>query len=320
MGPRPNLVYAFKGFTPAFGWRMVREKIEELDKAGRLYWAKTGTPYLVRYLDEQKGEIHDNLWDDIPPINSQAKERLGYPTQKPVALLERIIKASSNPGDVVLDPFCGCGTTIDAAEKNGRRWIGIDITYLAIALIKNRLAHTYGENIQLKTVGEPVSFADAEQLAADDKYQFQWWALGLVGARPVEEKKGADKGIDGKILLRETPTDPKARQIIFSVKGGGVSVKDVRDLRGTVEREGALIGVFITLEEPTKPMVQEAAAAGFYESKTWQKKYPRLQLRTVADLLEGKAVERPPTGAIDETFKRAPKAKAASPEQSPLNL
>ena len=174
--------------------------------------------------------------------------------------------------------------------------------------IKNRLQR-HGERLHLKTVGEPVSLADAQQLAADDKFQFQWWALGLVGARPVEEKKGADKGIDGKILLRETPTDPKARQIIFSVKGGGVSVKDVRDLRGTVEREGALIGVLITLEKPTKPMVQEAAAAGFYDSKTWQKKYPKLQLRTVGELLEGKAVERPPTVAIERLSRKRPRRR-----------
>jgi site-specific DNA-methyltransferase (adenine-specific) len=120
------------------------------------------------------------------------------------------------------------------------------------------------------------------------------------------------------ILLRESPTDAKARQIIFSVKGGGTGVKDVRDLRGTVEREGALIGVLITLEEPTKPMVQEAAAAGFYESKTWQKKYPKLQLRTVEELLAGKQVERPPTVAIDETFKRAPKAQGKGHEQREL--
>jgi hypothetical protein len=302
-------------------WKFTVTRLDELDREGRIYWPARGTmPQYKRYREELKGKAVADIWDDIDRINPVGAERLGYPTQKPVALLERIIKASSDPGDVVLDPFCGCGTTIDAAEKLGRQWIGIDITYLAIALIKNRLANTYGENIHLKTVGEPVSIADALQLAADDKFQFQWWALGLVGARPVEEKKGADKGIDGKILLRETPTDPKARQIIFSVKGGGVGVKDVRDLRGTVEREGALIGVLITLEEPTKPMVQEAAAAGFYDSKTWQKKYPKLQLRTVAELLEGKAVERPPTVAIDETFKKAPRTKAPGHEQSALKL
>ena len=313
-----NAHYEFLGVTRY--WRYSRENMDRLYKEGRIIQTRPGTvPQYKRYLDEMKGQPMQNLWNDISPINSQAQERLGYPTQKPVALLERIINASSNSGDVVLDPFCGCGTTIDAAETLGREWIGIDITHLAIALIKNRLQR-HGERLHLKTVGEPVSLADAQQLAADDKFQFQWWALGLVGARPVEEKKGADKGIDGKILLRETPTDPKARQIIFSVKGGGVSVKDVRDLRGTVEREGALIGVLITLEKPTKPMVQEAAAAGFYDSKTWQKKYPKLQLRTVGELLEGKAVERPPTVAIDETFKRAPKAKAAGHEQSPLNL
>lgn len=169
-----------------------------------------------------------------------------------------------------------------------------------------------------EAVGEPVSLADAQQLAADDKYQFQWWALGLVGAWPVEEKKGADKGIDGKILLRESPADPKAKQIIFSVKGGGVSVKDVRDLVGTVTREAALLGVLISLEAPTKPMVQEAAAAGFYESKTWQKKYPKIQILTIEELLSGHPVERPLTVAIDGIFKKAPKAKAKGHEQGEL--
>src|SRR5438067_7168450 len=163
---------------------------------------------------------------------------------------------------------------------------------------QNRLRETYGNKIEIKTVGEPRSLADAEQLAAEDKYQFQWWALGLVGARPVEEKKGADRGIDGKLLIRETPTDAKPRPIIFSVKGGGTSVKDVRDFRGVVEREGAISGVLITLHEPTAPMETEAAAAGFYESKTWAKKYPRIQLRTIAQLLDGRAIERPPTAAL----------------------
>ncbi|MGI8603621.1 MAG: restriction endonuclease [Verrucomicrobiales bacterium] len=167
-------------------------------------------------------------------------------------------------------------------------------------------------------MGEPVSLADAQQLANDDKFQFQWWALGLVGARPVEEKKGADKGVDGKILFRETPKDPKSQQIIFSVKGGGVSVKDIRDLRGTVEREKALIGVLVTMKKPTKDMLSEAASAGFYESTVWQKQYPKLQIHTVAELLDGKQVQRPPTRALDETFKNAPKAQKKGDEQLEL--
>ena len=185
------------------------------------------------------------------PINSHARERLGYPTQKPVALLERIIQASSNPGDVVLDPFCGCGTTIDAAQKLGRHWIGIDITHLATSLIKNRLRDTYGNKIEINTVGEPTTPNEAVMLAEQDKYQFQWWALGLVGARPVEQKKGADHGIDGKILFRDDPKAAKPAQIIIQVKGGKTGVKDVRDLRGVLDREKAAIGILISLQPPT---------------------------------------------------------------------
>jgi site-specific DNA-methyltransferase (adenine-specific) len=321
MGPRPNLAYEYKGFRPPYGWRMVREKVEELDRRGRLYWAKSGTPYLVRYLDEQEGEILDNLWDDIVPLNSMAVERLGYPTQKPVALLERIIKASSNPGDLVLDPFCGCGTTIDAAEKHNRTWIGIDITQLATSLIKNRLRDTYGDKIEIITIGEPTTPNEAYVLAEQDKFQFQWWALGLVGARPVEQKKGADHGIDGKILFRDDPRDPKPEQIIIQVKGGKTGVKDVRDLRGVLDREKAAMGVLISLQPPTRDMIAEAVSTGFYEHKTNKQQYPRLQLRTVKELMEGKPIERPSTyAALDETFKKAPKAKAKGHHQHDLPI
>ena len=254
-------------------------------------------------------------------FNSQAKERLGYPTQKPVALLERIIQASSNPGDVVLDPFCGCGTTIDAAEKLGRKWIGIDITQLAISLIKNRLRDTYGAKIRDRSLDRRTDHAQRSRhiLAEQDKYQFQWWALGLVGARPVEQKKGADHGIDGKILFRDDPKAAKPEQIIIQVKGGKTGVKDVRDLRGVLDREKAAIGVLISLQPPTGPMETEAASAGFYEHKTNKQKYPRLQLRTVKELMEGKGIERPSNvAATDETFKKAPSSKRKSAEEQAL--
>ena len=267
------------------------------------------------------GPVMGNLWADINPINSQARERLGYPTQKPVALLERIIQASSNPGDVVLDPFCGCGTTIDAAEKLGRRWIGIDITQLATSLIKNRLRDTYGDKIEIITIGEPTTPNEASVLAEQDKYQFQWWALGLVGARPVEQKKGADHGIDGKILFRDDPKAAKPEQIIIQVKGGKTGVKDVRDLRGVVDRERAAIGILISLQPPTGPMETEAASAGFYEHKTNKQKYPRLQLRTVKELMEGKGIERPTSAAsLDDTFKKAPESKKKQGRQTELGV
>ena len=260
-------------------------------------------------------------WWNISIINPASKERLGYPTQKPVALLERIVQASSNPGDVVLDPFCGCGTTIDAAEKLGRKWIGIDVTQLATSLIKSRLRDTYGSKLEIVTVGEPTTPNEAATLAEDDKYQFQWWALGLVGARPVEQKKGADHGIDGKILFRDDPNAAKPEQIIIQVKGGKTGVKDVRDLRGVLDREKAAIGVLISLQEATSPMEAEAASVGFYEHKTNSQKFPRLQLRTVKELMDGKGIERPTSAAAsDETFKKAPASKKKNAEQTELGV
>ena len=182
------------------------------------------------------------------PINSQAQERLGYPTQKPELLLDRIIKASTDEGDTVLDPFCGCGTAIASAQRLKRNWIGIDITHLAITLIKHRLLSAFGNAAKFKVIGEPVSLPDAEALAKQDAYQFQWWALGLVGARPVEQKKGGDKGIDGRIYFHDEKVGGKTKQIIISVKSGHTGPDHLRDLRGVLDREKAEIGGLITLE------------------------------------------------------------------------
>ena len=200
---------------------------------------------------------------------------MGYPTQKPEALLERILAASSNEGDVVLDPFCGCGTTVAAAQKLGRQWIGIDVTNLAITLIRHRLKDAYGDDIEqtYQVIGEPVSVPDAATLAASDPYQFQWWALGLVGARPADGKKGADQGIDGRIYFHDGDTG-KTKQIVLSVKAGKLHAPYVRDLRGVVEREQAALGVLLTLNAPTKAMRTEAASAGFYDSP-WGQQSPR---------------------------------------------
>ncbi len=194
---RPNLTYEFLGVTRV--WRWTKDRMQAAYDAGMIVQTKSGSiPRFKRYLDEQRGKPLGDVWNDIPPLNSQAKERLGYPTQKPQALLERIIALSSNPGAVILDPFCGCGTTVAAAQVMNRTWIGIDITHLAITLIKQRLKDSFGEDVAFKVIGEPVSFPDAERLAESDPYQFQWWALGLVGARPADQKKGADKGFDGR--------------------------------------------------------------------------------------------------------------------------
>lgn len=300
-------------------WCRPPEELDVLDAEGLIYWPPTkgAWPRLKRYLNETAGVQVDSIWDDVAPINARAMERLGYPTQKPEALLERIIKASSNEGDTVLDPFCGCGTAIAAAQKLCRQWIGIDITCLAISLIKHRLHSTYGDKTRetYSVVGEPVSVTDAASLAADDPYQFQWWALGLVNARPAEQKKGADRGIDGRIFFHDESESGKTKQIIISVKAGKTGPSHVRDLRGVSEREKAAIGLLVTMEEPTAPMRKEAACAGFYESP-WGSKHPRIQILTVGELLDGKTIDAPPSRDI-RTFKKAPKAKGKPTHKQP---
>jgi site-specific DNA-methyltransferase (adenine-specific) len=326
-GMRPNLRYDFtasNGITykpHPNGWAVCKEVMEQYDREGRLYFPKKvdGRLRLKRYLDECMGEKIQNLWDDIPPINSQAAERLGYPTQKPEALLERIVLSSCPEDGVVMDPFCGCGTAVVVAEKFKRHWIGIDITHLAITLMKQRLKDTFGESVAFKVVGEPVSIPDAAALAASDPYQFQWWSLGLVGARPVEGKKGADKGIDGKIVFQGESVG-KFESVIISVKAGGVTVSQLRDLCHVVDREKACIGVFISMQETTEPMRMEAVTAGFYESQAWGKKYPKIQLLTVAELLAGKQIDMPPIRQVNATFKKAPKAEAVQGEEQRLGL
>ena len=194
-----------------------------------------------------------------------AQERLGYPTQKPVALLERIISASSNEGDVVLDPFCGCGTAVHAAQKLKRQWIGIDITHLAISLIEKRLRTPLRPGLKFEVHGTPKDLDAARDLAQRDKYQFQWWAVSLVEAQPFQgKKKGADTGIDGVKFFRDLDRK-EVRKIVVSVKGGGIKPDDVRALNHVREREKAEIALFISLEPPTRGMMDDAACAGFYE-------------------------------------------------------
>lgn len=314
--PRPKLMYDYRGYKPPkMGWAISEAKMQKWDKEGRLHYPKSndGRIQRKRYLDELKGKPVQNLWDDIEMVSSQSRERLGFPTQKPESLLERIIKASSNKGDIILDPFCGCGTTITVAEKLKRKWIGIDVTHLAISLMKHRLIDTFGRNVKFEVIGEPVDLKGAETLAKQDPYQFQWWALGLVGARPAEseKKKGGDKGIDGTIYFHDEPR--KTKKIIIQVKSGHVNPSQIRDLKGTIEREKAQIGVFITLAPPTAGMKKEAVATGFYKSPVWMKDYPKLQILTIQELLEGKGIEYPPKTNI--TFKKAKKHVADESEQ-----
>jgi len=337
--------YEWKGVRRV--WRVPQETMRRLDAERRIFYTKNGIPRMKRFLDEAKGLPAQDVWTDIQALRSWHQERLGYPTQKPQALLERIINASSNPGDVVLDPFCGCGTTIAAAQALGRPWIGIDITHLAITLIKQRLKDSFGIEQAVRAtplgkgetpiaaeasaeyggaakrsfhvVGEPTSAPDAAALAASDPYQFQWWALGLVGARPVEQKKGADKGIDGRIIFQGDKPG-SFESVILSVKAGKTGSAHVRDLKGVLEREKAAIGVLISMQEPTSSMRTEAVTAGFYESALWGKKYPKIQLFTVEELLTGKKVEMPPMRQVGATFKKAPKVRKQKDEQQELQV
>lgn len=292
--PRPNLTYEYKGHSPpAKGWRVSLGVMQQLDAEGRLAFPKKPGGRIARkhYLREQDWPTLGDVWTDIAPLQAASQERLGYPTQKPQALLERIIQCGCPPGGSVLDPFCGCGTTIAAAEKLGRNWTGIDLTALAISLIKSRLSASGTSDY--KVLGEPTTADDAAELAETDPYQFQWWTLGLIGARPAEGKKGADRGIDGRLFFFDDGTTPK--QVIVSVKAGKVQVSHLRDLLGVLDREKAQIGVFLALNEPTQPMRQEAASAGFYSSPLYGD-FPRLQLLTVAELLAGTKVAMPAGG------------------------
>ncbi|MEH3121504.1 MAG: DNA methyltransferase [Sphingomonas phyllosphaerae] len=299
--------YEYKGVTSL--WRMPEETMRRLDAEGRLHFTRSGGIRLKRYLDEAKGMPVQALWADIPALNSQAQERLGYPTQKPLALLERIIAASSNEGDVVLDPFCGCGTAVHAAQKLDRQWIGIDVTHLAISLIEKRMQAAF-PGIAFTVEGTPRDLASAEDLARRDKYQFQWWAVSMVDAMPYAgRKKGADGGIDGIIYFK--PDGRRTERALVSVKGGDhVGVTMIRDLHSAMIREKAAGAVFVTKAAPSRPMEKEAAAAGRFTSEVTGKSYPRLQIITLAELFKGR---RPDLPYVDATaaFRQAPRESSA---------
>ena len=315
---RPNLTYEFLGVTKV--WRWTKERMQAAYDQGIVVQTRPGSvPQLKRYLNEQRGRPLGDVWTDISPINSQAKERLGYPTQKPEALLERIIQASSNEGDVILDPFCGCGTAVAAAHKLGRQWLGIDVTHLAVALMKNRLktAFDLDPGTDYDVVGEPQDAGSARALWEQDPYQFQFWAVSLLEAQPQsEQKRGADQGIDGLLYFidgqKRTP-----HKIVVQVKGGHVSSPQVRDLKGVVEREQAAMGLFISLDEPTAPMRSEAASGGFFQSDVWQRDFPKIQLRTIEEMLSGNGFDLPPRPAAYQPAQRVrrPQGRQATMEE-----
>ena len=319
--------WEYKGVRPYRNryWAFTQENLREFARAGRLEYSRDGVPRYKRYLDEMPGVPLQDVWTDIPPIGSRARERLGYPTQKPEALLERVILSSSNEGGVVLDPFCGCGTAIAVAERLNRRWIGVDITHLAVSLMKHRLADSFGERLSpYDVVGAPQDVASARALALasehDGRYQFEYWALGLVEARPAHDRRrGADAGVDGYVNFLDDDSG-KVKRVIVQVKSGRVGRAHIATLRGDMERQEAEMGLFITLEPPTAPMVRDALAAGFYEPRHFPgRRFPRVQIRTVEELLARNAPEIPRLGlAGDPTFRRAPRRASAPGPVEPM--
>jgi DNA modification methylase len=298
-----NPVYEWNGHTRA--WRYSKQTMQQLHNQGKLYYSRTGYVRQKFYLEESKGTPVQSIWTDISSLSGAHAERLGFPTQKPLGLLERIVSASTNDGDVVLDPFCGCGTAVCAAQKLGREWIGIDVTHLAIAIVEKRLKDAY-PGIKFAVHGTPNDIEGARNLAERDKYEFQYWACSLINAQPwAGRKKGADGGVDGVIYFQDEKD--AAKKLVVSVKGGqNVSVQMLRDLRGVLEREKAAMGLFVTLADPTKPMRDEAVKAGFYVSAQGSN-FPRIQILTIDGLL--KKTERPkyPDPSLGgHTFKKSP--------------
>lgn len=319
--PRPNMMYEWRGFPfPEKGWRYSKSTMTKLDGEGRIWYPRfkdgkvdiSKRPRLKRYLDEMPGGVMGNVWTDIHPVNSQAKERLGYPTQKPIALLDRIIRASSKEGDVVLDPFCGCGTTIEAAQRANRQWIGIDIAIHAVKVIEARLQEGFGSTAKYQIEGIPRDFESAKRLAEQNKYQFQWWANYLFNPHAIRElKKGADRGIDGELFFPNGPGRQWGR-MLTSVKGGeNLGPAMVRDFAGVLQREKAEMGLFICLNSPTREMSREASVAGIAD--TVHGDIPKLQIVSIKDWFEGKNMPKLPP------LEHLPSAAFASSRRRPTS-
>lgn len=288
------------------------ERLDKLDELSLIHWGKKeggGVPNYKYYLEDAPGVLCQDIWayqpgtegcvfglpyegidQDIKWLSTKDKERLGYPTQKPEGLLDRIINSSSKKGEIVLDPFCGCGTTIASAQKSGRNWIGIDVTWLAIDKVEKRLKDSYGDKIIETYIvkGQPVDTGSARALAEKDKKEFEIWAISLVEAAPREH----DGGVDGILTI---PEDRKvSTKVVVQVKGGKhLNPGMVRDLIGTIENEKAAIGLMITLEEPTVGMIELAKHSGYYNSPIWDKSFPRIQILTVGEYFDGKRFELP---------------------------
>ncbi len=318
---RPNLTYEFPpGSGTVRVWRWTRERMMQAWEEGRAVILEGGVAREKRYLDEMSGTLVKDIWYDIEHLHGSSNEYMGYQTQKPEALLERIIRAGSNEGDVVMDPFCGCGTAVAVAERLKRRWIGIDVTYLAIDLIRKLLHDTFKSELSpYEEIGIPRDVPSAERLFRLNPFQFECWALAAVGARSAREKRGADRGIDGVMNLRDEYSG-QYKKIILQVKGGHVGVAQVRDLKGVLEREKAEIGVFLTLKRPTRQMVREADDAGpFIDPQFPQQRFPRLQILTMAEVFAGKKITFP-TWWSQDTFKKAVRRRKTNPADNQNNL
>ncbi|MCZ8248072.1 MULTISPECIES: DNA methyltransferase [unclassified Microcystis] len=331
--PRPNMMYEWMGFPyPSKGWRYQKETMQQLHDQDRIYYPRHSDgqfntkkrPQLKRYLNEQEGSIITNLWTDIQSLSPHAAEKLGYPTQKPEALLERIIKASSNKGDVILDAYCGCGTTIAVAERLERNWIGIDITYQSISLMLKRLEDSFGKNVldKIELNGIPKDLESAKALATkpDDRTrkEFEKWAvLTYSNNRAViNDKKGADKGVDA-IAYFQGDKDNREK-IIFQVKSGNVKSGDIRDLQGTMTIQGAALGIFITLKPPSKDMVQTAKSAGIYRGRYRSQSVDKIEIVTGQEILEQK--KRLDVILTFEVLKAAEKQRETQGQQMSLDI
>lgn len=296
---RPGSVYEWKGKPPPGNryWAYAEETMKRLEEEGRIVYSSNGYPQVKRYLDEMPGQMVQDVWTDIQPINNRAAEKLGYPTQKPLALLERIIQASTNEGDVVLDPFCGCGTTVDAAQRLNRTWLGIDVTYIAVDLIRKRLRHTYGDDVEstYDVLGIPRDRAGAFALFGQSPFDFERWAVSLVNAQPNEKQVG-DRGIDGVARFFLDASGKNLGRILVSVKGGKtIGPQFVRDLLGTVQTQKAEMGILITMSEPTRGILDAVNHAGLYVHPANGQKFPKVQVITVDQLLKGEKPAMPLT-------------------------
>lgn len=322
---RPNLTYEFLGVTRV--WRWTKDRMEKAYKDGIVVQSKPGSvPALKRYLDEQEGTPIDDIWIDILPIQSQSDESLGYPTQKPETLLDRIIKASSNKNDIILDVYCGCGTTISVAQQLGRQWIGVDITYQSISLILKRLEDHYGKSIidSIELNGTPKDIDSAIALAnkKEDKIRKEfekWIVLTYTNNRGmINEKKGGDGGVDGiaYVLDSNEKEGQIVKKVLFSVKSNKIlSPAVVRDLNGTIEREGAAMGILLTLY-PMDNMVKEGKKYGIYKNTLFNHDYPKIQVFSAQDILDGKRMNLP----IGQDIIKKAKKKTKEPTQKTMDL